>query len=330
MIPAGKILKKHAVRPRRRFSQSFLKDDNVARKIVGAADLRGNDVVLEIGAGHGILTRLMAPRVKKLLAVEIDPYLIAVLEEEAGGRDNVVILNADILKLDLAALLAGYGGEGKKIVGNIPYGISTEILFRLLTHRRLIASATLMVQKELAERLTAAPGTKAYGIPTVLLTMYARIGHLFDVPPPCFYPRPRVMSSLVSLTFRDRPLIELSDENHFSRLVKAAFAQRRKTLANNLRAASGLGCKQEDLEKAMEKWGLDGRIRAEMLAVETLGLLSNELTAARRGAPPSPGEEGKGKGRQAEEGADKEGALEGTGNGGHGIVTDMLLKIPDR
>jgi len=330
LIPAGKILKKHAVRPRRRFSQSFLKDDNVARKIVGAADLRGNDVVLEIGAGHGILTRLMAPRVKKLLAVEIDPYLIAVLEEEAGGRDNVVILNADILKLDLAALLAGYGGEGKKIVGNIPYGISTEILFRLLTHRRLIASATLMVQKELAERLTAAPGTKAYGIPTVLLTMYARIGHLFDVPPPCFYPRPRVMSSLVSLTFRDRPLIELSDENHFSRLVKAAFAQRRKTLANNLRAASGLGCKQEDLEKAMEKWGLDGRIRAEMLAVETLGLLSNELTAARRGAPPSPGEEGKGKGRQAEEGADKEGALEGTGNGGHGIVTDMLVKIPDR
>jgi len=175
LIPAGKILKKHAVRPRRRFSQSFLKDDNVARKIVGAADLRGNDVVLEIGAGHGILTRLMAPRVKKLLAVEIDPYLIAVLEEEAGGRDNVVILNADILKLDLAALLAGYGGEGKKIVGNIPYGISTEILFRLLTHRRLIASAVLMVQKELAERLTAAPGTKAYGIPTVLLTMYGRI-----------------------------------------------------------------------------------------------------------------------------------------------------------
>ena len=329
MIPAGKILKKHAVRPRRRFSQSFLKDDNVARKIVGAADLRGQDVVLEIGSGHGILTRLMAPRVKNLLAVEIDPYLIAVLEEEAGGRDNVVILNADILKLDLAALLAGYGGEGKKIVGNIPYGISTEILFRLLTHRRLIASATLMVQKELAERLTAAPGTKAYGIPTVLLTMYARIGHLFDVPPPCFHPRPRVVSSVISLTFRERPLVELSDENHFFRLVKAAFAQRRKTIANNLRAAPELGCKQEDLEEMLEKCGLNGRIRAEMLTVETLGRLSNELTTARRGAPSS-GEEGKGEGRQSEEGADKESALEGTGYGGHGIVTDMLLEFPDR
>ena len=329
MIPAGKILKKHAVRPRRRFSQSFLKDDNVARKIVGAADLRGQDVVLEIGSGHGILTRLMAPRVKNLLAVEIDPQLVAVLEEETGSRDNVLILEADILKLDLATLLAGHGGERKKIVGNIPYGISTEILFRLLTHRRLIASAVLMVQKELAERLTAAPGTKAYGIPTVLLTMYARIGHLFDVPPPCFHPRPRVVSSVISLTFRERPLVELSDENHFFRLVKAAFAQRRKTIANNLRAAPELGCKQEDLEEMLEKCGLNGRIRAEMLTVETLGRLSNELTTARRGAPSS-GEEGKGEGRQSEEGADKESALEGTGYGGHGIVTDMLLEFPDR
>ncbi|MDI9569862.1 MAG: 16S rRNA (adenine(1518)-N(6)/adenine(1519)-N(6))-dimethyltransferase RsmA [Pseudomonadota bacterium] len=302
MIPAAKLLKQHAVPPRRRLSQSFLTDDNVARRIVGAADLGGRDTVLEIGAGHGILTRLMAPRVRHLLAVEIDPRLVAVLQAELGGRDNVLILEADILKLDLAAVPAGRGEERKKIVGNIPYGIATEILFRLLAWRRLIVSATLMIQKELAQRLTAAPGTKAYGIPTVLLAMYARIGHLFDVSPSCFHPRPRVVSSVISLTFRDRPQVDLADENHFIRTVKAAFAQRRKTLANNLRAAPELGCGRGELEKVLEKCGLSGRIRAEMLPVETLGLLSNELLAARRGVPSS-GEEGKIEGRQGEEGA---------------------------
>jgi len=302
------------VRPRRGLSQSFLRDDNVARKIVTAAALQKSDVVLEIGSGHGILTRLIAPRSRKVLAVEIDPELVAVLEDACGGMDNVRILAGDILKMDLFSLAAAYPGARLRVIGNIPYGIATEILFLLLAQRRVIAGAVIMVQKELAERLTAGPGTKAYGIPTVLLAMHARIEHLFDVPPSCFYPRPRVMSAVISLTFLEHPLVALADEEHFARLVRAAFAQRRKTVWNNLRQAPEMGLEKDRLREIMENCGIDGERRAETLTVTDLGLLSNALAAAAGGQ--TPGDERSDKGGDAEKGADKEGALEGGGNGG--------------
>ena len=282
MISSGKILKKYQVQPRKRLSQSFLRDDNMARKIVLAANLHKGDIVLEIGAGHGILTRLMVPGVQQVIAVDIDPAMIAILEKETeqGQEKNVRIILADILKLDIAGLCEELPGQQLKVVGNIPYAISTEILFRLLSHRRVISQAVLMVQREVADRLTGLSGTKAYGVPTVLLSMHARLVKLFDVPPQCFYPRPRVTSSVISLTFRERPRMDLLDEVFFTRIVKAAFSSRRKTLWNNLRSATWLNIEADKLKTVLASCGLDEQIRGEALPVEIFGILSNKLFAA--------------------------------------------------
>jgi len=282
LISSGKILKKYQVQPRKRLSQSFLRDDNMARKIVLAANLHKGDIVLEIGAGHGILTRLMVPGVQQVIAVDIDPAMIAILEKETeqGQEKNVRIILADILKLDIAGLCEELPGQQLKVVGNIPYAISTEILFRLLSHRRVISQAVLMVQREVADRLTGLSGTKAYGVPTVLLSMHARLVKLFDVPPQCFYPRPRVTSSVISLTFRERPRMDLLDEVFFTRIVKAAFSSRRKTLWNNLRSATWLNIEADKLKTVLASCGLDEQIRGEALPVEIFGILSNKLFAA--------------------------------------------------
>jgi len=321
LISSGKILKKYQVQPLKRLSQSFLRDDNIARKIVLAADLQKTDIVLEIGAGHGILTRLIATEVRQVIAVDIDPAMIAILEKELGQETphaqeqaqtqtkgqvpetvksqegNVRIVLADILKMDIGELsekmdFARLCGElpeqdqksqphqQLKVVGNIPYAISTEILFHLLAHRRMISRTVLMVQREVADRLTGLPGTKAYGVPTVLLSMHARLVKLFDVSPQCFYPRPRVTSSVISLTFRERPRVDLLDEAFFTRVVKAAFSSRRKTLWNNLRSASWLHVEADKLKAVLASCGLEEQVRGEALTVEIFGVLSNKLFAA--------------------------------------------------
>lgn len=289
MLSSGKILKKYQVQPLKRLSQSFLRDDNIARKIVLAADLQKTDIVLEIGAGHGILTRLMAPEARQVIAVDIDPAMIAILEEETERSQdgNVRIILADILKMDISRLhmdIAGLceelPGQQLKVIGNIPYAISTEILFHLLSHRRAISQTVLMVQREVADRLTGLPGTKAYGVPTVLLSMHARLIKLFDVSSQCFYPRPRVTSSVISLTFRERPRVDLLDEAFFTRIVKTAFSSRRKTLWNNLRSAAWLNIEADKLKAVLASCGLDEQIRGEALPVEIFGVLSNKLFAA--------------------------------------------------
>lgn len=291
MLSSGKILKKYQVQPLKRLSQSFLRDDNIARKIVLAADLQKTDIVLEIGAGHGILTRLMAPEARQVIAVDIDPAMIAILEKETERSQdgNVRIILADILKMDISRLhmdIAGLceelpeQGQQLKVIGNIPYAISTEILFHLLSHRRAISQTVLMVQREVADRLTGLPGTKAYGVPTVLLSMHARLVKLFDVSSQCFYPRPRVTSSVISLTFRERPRVDLLDEAFFTRIVKAAFSSRRKTLWNNLRSAAWLNIEADKLKTVLASCGLDEQIRGEALPVEIFGVLSNKLFAA--------------------------------------------------
>ena len=270
------------MQPLKRLSQSFLRDDNIARKIVLAAGLQKTDTVLEIGAGHGILTRLLAPEVRQVMAVDIDPAMIAILEKELlkEKEGNIRIILADILKMDIAGLCEGLPEQRLKVIGNIPYAISTEILFHLLAHRLMISQTVLMVQREVADRLTGLPGTKAYGVPTVLLSMHARLVKLFDVSPQCFYPRPRVTSSVVSLTFRERPRVDLLDEGFFTRIVKAAFSSRRKTLWNNLRSAAWLRVEADELKAVLASCGLDERIRGEALPVEIFGVLSNKLFAA--------------------------------------------------
>lgn len=282
MISSGKILKKYQVQPLKRLSQSFLRDDNIAKKIVATADIQKTDVVLEIGAGHGILTRLLAPEAKQVIAVDIDPAMIAILKKEFPEEQegNIRIILADILKTDIAGLCDELPEGRLKVIGNIPYAISTEILFHLLCYRRIISRTVLMVQKEVADRLTGLPGTKAYGVPTVLLSMHARLVKLFDVPPQCFYPRPRVTSSVISLTFRERPRVDLLDEAFFAVIVKAAFSSRRKTLWNNLRSAASLRNVEADKLKAvLASCGLEEQIRGEALPVEVFGLLSNKLKA---------------------------------------------------
>jgi 16S rRNA (adenine1518-N6/adenine1519-N6)-dimethyltransferase len=282
VISSGKILKKYQVQPLKRLSQSFLRDDNMARKIVAAADIRKTDIVLEIGAGHGILTRLLGPEARQVIAVDIDPVMIAILEKELMEEQegNICIILADILKMDIAGLCGELAERQLKVIGNIPYAISTEILFHLLSHRRMISQTVLMVQREVADRLTGLPGTKAYGVPTVLLSMHARLVKLFDVSPQCFYPRPRVTSSVISLTFRERPRVDLLDEAFFTRIVKAAFSSRRKTLWNNLRSAAWLNVEADKLKAVLASCGLDEQIRGEALPVETFGELSNKLFAA--------------------------------------------------
>jgi len=247
-----------------------------------AADLRKTDIVLEIGAGHGILTRLIAPEVRQVIAVDIDPAMIAILEKETeqAKERNVRIILADILKMDIPGLCEELPGQQFKVIGNIPYAISTEILFHLLSHRRMISQTILMLQREVADRLTGLPGTKAYGVPTVLLSMHARLVKLFDVPPQCFYPRPRVTSSVISLTFRERPRVDLLDELFFTRIVKAAFSSRRKTLWNNLRSAAWLHVGDDELKTVLASCGLDKQVRGEALPGEIFGVLSNKLFAA--------------------------------------------------
>jgi 16S rRNA (adenine1518-N6/adenine1519-N6)-dimethyltransferase len=182
--------------------------------------------------------------------------------------------------MDIAGLCEELGERQLKVIGNIPYAISTEILFQLLSHRRVISQTVLMVQREVADRLTGLPGTKAYGVPTVLLSMHARLVKLFDVPPQCFYPRPRVTSSVISLAFREQPRVDLLDEGFFTLIVKAAFSSRRKTLWNNLRSAACLRHVEADKIKAvLASCGLDERIRGEALPVELFGILSNKLFA---------------------------------------------------
>jgi 16S rRNA (adenine1518-N6/adenine1519-N6)-dimethyltransferase len=282
LISSGKILKKYQVQPLKRLSQSFLRDDNMARKIVAAADIQKTDIVLEIGAGHGILTRLLAPEARQVIAVDIDPAMIAILEKELVKEQegNIHIILADILKMDIAGLCGELPEQQLKVIGNIPYAISTEILFHLLSYRRMISQTVLMVQKEVADRLTGLPGTKAYGVPTVLLSMHARLVKLFDVSPQCFYPRPRVMSSVISLNFRERARVDLLDEVFFTVIVKAAFSSRRKTLWNNLRSAACLRHVDADkLRAVLASCGLDERIRGEAIPVELFGVLSNKLFA---------------------------------------------------
>jgi 16S rRNA (adenine1518-N6/adenine1519-N6)-dimethyltransferase len=276
MTSPKKIMQKKGLHPLKRLSQSFLTDKNIVAAIVEAADIRPDDTVLEIGPGMGTLTGLIVQRAREVIAVELDPYMADILEETFPERRNLKVVRADILAYDLTDALPGLPSGKLNVIGNVPYNISTPILFHLLTYRRLIRTITIMLQKEVAERLGAPPGTKTYGIPSVAVAMFARVTDVVDVPPTSFYPRPKVTSRVIRLDIRERPLVELRNEAFFSRVVKTAFAQRRKTLFNNLKSFVPSGG-DADLSAALAKSGIDGGRRAETLTVEEFGLLSNVL-----------------------------------------------------
>ena len=269
------ILRKYRIRPAKRLGQSFLVDNNITAMIAESSGIEEEDTVVEIGAGLGVMTALIAPMVRKVMAIEVDPALIAVLRSELSGIPNVEIHHVDVLRYDFSFPLEGRGKI--KVIGNIPYNISSQILFRLLEFRQHISSVTLMVQKEVAERITAVPSTKQYGIPSVIISMYAAVSRLMTVPATCFYPVPKVDSAVVKLEMRDVPLHPIGKHEVFIETVKAAFAQRRKTLTNNLKGMACIRRAGTDIPSLLAGAGIDGGRRGETLTVEEFGRLSEAI-----------------------------------------------------
>jgi len=255
-------------RPRKRLGQIFIRSEKVRDRLVRALDPTPRDTVLEIGAGGGFLTRQLARSVGRVFAVEFDGRLIPTLETARDEFSNISIINEDILKVDLSAF------GPLKIFGNIPYSLSTPILFRLLRYRDSWTSAVLTLQKEFARRLCGRPGTRAYGSITVVFDLFTRRKLLFLLPPSLFSPRPRVSSALVRIDRVDAPRLP-GNEDFFFRVVRASFGQRRKTLANNL--GRGFGLAKPDLAGIQTATGIDLGRRAETLSVEEFCAISDAI-----------------------------------------------------
>ena len=262
------------LRPRKSLGQNFLRDPNIARKIVAAVAPRSDDVMVEIGPGEGALTKYLAPKVQKLVTVEIDQRATERLHV-MFPEEELEILNEDFLEIDLAEI-ARRRNRSLRIVGNIPYNITTPILFHILDHRNALVDATLMVQKEVARRIVALPNTKDYGILSVFSQLLADAKLLFDVSPNAFFPKPKVTSSVVHLVMRKRPRYALDDEQFFRRMVRSIFGKRRKTLRNSLLYfVEGEKIPMPDPSRVG-----DLRRRPENLTIEELVQLSNFLSPA--------------------------------------------------
>lgn len=281
MTTVRKILRDYNILPRKRLGQSFLEDKNIIGKIVDAADLKDDDTVVEIGAGLGIMTELLASQARKVIAIDIDPRMINILQERFKDRPQVSVIERDVLSYDFSSALDGDARGKIKIVGNIPYNISTQILFRLVEFRHQISSMVLLFQKEVVDRITASPGGKDYGIPSVIVSLYAHASREMNVPASCFYPQPMVTSSLIKIVMREKPLIEPLDDEFFVRIVKVAFSKRRKTILNNLRSADLPGYSEEKLNLLLKEIDIDGWRRGETLSVAEFVRLSNALLTAR-------------------------------------------------
>ncbi len=274
-----KIIKKYQIQPVKRLGQSFLVDNNITSRIVDALKSDKGDSVVEIGAGLGAMTAMIAPRVTKIVALEIDPKLVAVLTKELKDIPNVEIIHGDVLEYDFSAPA---GGRARiKVIGNIPYNVSSQILFRLIEFRDHISSAVLMFQKEVVDRITAPSGTKEYGILSVIVSMYAKTERIMTVPATCFYPKPKVDSAVLKMEIREEPLYPLDNHDTFIKTVKTAFSKRRKTLANNLKDMFTARLKGMDVFALLDETGIDGRRRGETLTVEEFGKLSNAINRLR-------------------------------------------------
>lgn len=279
MSSPKEIINRYAIKPRKKLGQSFLVDQNVIRKISAIAQVTNNDIVVEIGSGIGVITEHLAQSAARLIAVEVDDKLVEVLNDKLRKYNNVQICHRDILKFDFNAITKD-GQQKIKVIGNVPYNISSPLLFHLISFRKVINSFVLMLQKEVVQRLTAAPGGKDYGVPSVILQMFARVEKIFDVPADCFHPVPKVESSVMTGFFMEKPFVELADEGFFIKLVRDAFAQRRKMLMNNLKKSKLLEDFSESLLKELLRMtGIDGQRRSETLTVKEFGDLSNILNS---------------------------------------------------
>ena len=270
------ILQKYNFNFQKKFGQNFLIDEHVLDKIIRAAEITKDDYVLEIGPGIGTMTQYLACAAREVTAVEIDRALIPILEDTLKEYDNVSIINEDILKVDIAALAKEKnGGRPIKVVANLPYYITTPIIMGLFESHVPLESITVMVQKEVADRMQVGPGTKDYGALSLAVQYYAEPYIVANVPPNCFMPRPAVGSAVIRLTRHQKPPVEVMDEKLMFRLIRASFNQRRTTLANGLKNSGELNLSKEVITAAIEKLGKGSSVRGEALDLEEFARLTN-------------------------------------------------------
>lgn len=273
------VLQKYDFVFQKKFGQNFLIDSHVLDKIVSAAGITKDDFVLEIGPGIGTMTQYLAASARKVFAVEIDKALIPILEDTLKEFDNVQVINQDILKVDIKKLAEEHNdGKPIKVVANLPYYITTPIIMGLFESQVPIDSITVMVQKEVADRMKVGPGTKDYGALSLAVQYYAEPYIVANVPPNCFMPRPKVGSAVIRLTRHEKPPVEVADEKLMFRLIRASFNQRRKTLANGLNNSPELSYSKEEIQQTIEKCGFKAGIRGEALTLKDFAKLANAFS----------------------------------------------------
>lgn len=274
------VLQKYGFNFQKKFGQNFLIDTHVLEKIIHAAEITKDDLVLEIGPGIGTMTQYLCEAAGKVIAVEIDRNLIPILTQDTlAAYDNVTVINEDVLKLDLRELAEREnGGRPIKVVANLPYYITTPIIMGLFESHVPLASITVMVQKEVADRMQAPPGGKDYGALSLAVQYYAEPYIAANVPPNCFMPRPNVGSAVIRLTLHDKPPVEVTDEALMFKLIRASFAQRRKTLVNGLTNSPELSFSKEEVTAVLENCGFSLTVRGETLSLADFAKLANAFS----------------------------------------------------
>ena len=272
------VIQKHGFAFQKKFGQNFLIDAHVLDKIIAAAVVTADDMVLEIGPGIGTMTQYLAEQARQVTAVEIDTNLIPILKETLSDYDNVTVINEDILKVDIKKLAEEYnGGKPIKVVANLPYYITTPIIMGLFESGVPIDNITVMVQKEVADRMQVGPGSKDYGALSLAVQYYAEPYIVANVPPNCFIPRPNVGSAVIRLTRHQTPPVEVKDRELMFKLIRASFNQRRKTLLNGLNNSPELSFGKEQIAAAIEQLGVPAAVRGEALTLEQFSRLSDLL-----------------------------------------------------
>ena len=272
------ILQKYHFNIQKKYGQNFLIDTNILEKIISSAEITKDDCVLEIGPGIGTMTQYLAESAREVVAVEIDKFLIPILEDTLSGYDNITIINDDILKVNINKIVEEKNnGKPIKVVANLPYYITTPIIMGLFESNVPLKSITIMVQKEVADRMQVGPGTKDYGALSLAVQFYSKPEVVANVAPGCFIPRPNVGSSVIRLTRYEKPPVQPKNEKYMFSLIRASFNQRRKTLMNGLTNASNLNLIKADVVEAIEKMGLSPTIRGEALTLEQFAKLSDIL-----------------------------------------------------
>ena len=274
------VLQKYHFNFQKKFGQNFLINTSILEEIIDAAEITKEDFVLEIGPGIGTMTQYLCEAAREVVAVEIDTNLIPILGDTLSAYDNVEVMNADILKVDIAKLAdERNGGKPIKVVANLPYYITTPIIMGLFESHVPIDSITIMVQKEVADRMQEGPGSKEYGALSLAVQYYAKPEIVVNVPPSCFMPQPKVGSAVIRLTRHENPPVDVDNEKLMFQVIRASFNQRRKTLANGLNNFGSFSLGKEEIQKSIEALGVPVNIRGEALSLEQFAKLSNIINA---------------------------------------------------